>query len=71
MDFSSLITTSIPTSSLTTTYDAATGLLIIYATYSQSIEGTSQMLNISFNSTQIYSPSVVLYPTTEGENARL
>lgn len=29
------------------------------------------MLNISFNETQIYAPSVILYTNTQGVNARL
>lgn len=71
MDFSSLITTSFKTKSLTTTFDNSTGILLIKAEYSESIEGTQQMLNISFDSTKIYSPSVVLYQTIQGINARL
>ena len=71
MNFSKLIKSSIPTSALSATYDNNTGILLIKATYLQSIEGTNQMLNISFDTTKIYAPSVVLNIQTCGLNAKL
>ena len=69
MDFSNTIKSSIPTSAISATYDYSTGILLIKATYTQSIESTNQMLNISFDYTQMYSPSLILHIQTLGLNA--
>ena len=49
MDFSSLVTTSIPTSAIACEFDSSTGILLIKATYTESIEGATHLLNISFD----------------------
>jgi hypothetical protein len=69
MNFNGLIKSSIPTSAIFATYDPTTGILLIKATYTQSIEDTTQMLNISFGFAQIYSHSLVIYTQTSGINA--
>lgn len=58
MDFSSLVTTSIPTTAIACSFDSSTGILKIQATYSETIEGTSQMVNISFDPTVTFASSV-------------
>lgn len=71
MNFSSLVQTSIPTSAIVGSYDSATGVLMIQATYTQSIESSTQLLNISFDPTKIYSPNVVINTQLNGVNAQL
>jgi hypothetical protein len=71
MDFSSLVTTSFPTSKISCTYNPTTGVLLVLATYTESIEGTKQLITVGFNETQIYAPKVNIYADMNGVNARL
>jgi hypothetical protein len=71
MDFSKLVTTSIPNTAIACEYNSATGMLLIKATFSESIEGTTQLVNISFDSTIKHAASVELYCAMNGVNAKL
>ena len=71
MNFSTLVTTSIPTSAITCTYDSSTGILLVKATYTESIEGTSQYLTIAFDQTKRAVPSIELSAAMAGVNSKL
>ena len=71
MDFSTLVTTGFPSSAISCVFNSNTGVLTIKATYDETIEGTTHLVNISFDETKRYSASIELYPQLNGVNAKL
>ena len=58
MDFSTLVTTGFPSSAISCVFNSDTGVLIIKATYEETIEGGTHLVNISFDPTKRSSASV-------------
>lgn len=69
--FKNLITTSLPFSSLSYTYDPVASTITISLDYTQDIENTYQSINMSFTGLSFYADPiyVTFYPT--GINAQL